>query len=109
MLQVAFVLVLAVLWMLTLTSPGGTDFLRVRVAQVGDGIIHVIDVMTGAAIVGLMVTLRGPLALASAVLLALWVLTLLGIPRLMGVPLAPLIVFVMIVGVSVHIVTHRSR
>jgi hypothetical protein len=109
MLQIAFVVVLAVLWMLTLTKTGGTDFLRVRAFQTGSSIVYVIDLLTGLAIVGLMVTLRGPLALAAGVLLALWALTLLGIPRVMGVPLSPLIVFVLIVGVTVHIVTHRSR
>ena len=109
MLQIAFVVVLAVLWMLTLIRPGGTDFFRVEVLRAGGGIIRVIDVLTGLAIIGLMVTLRGPLALAAGALLALWALTLLGIPQVMGVPLSPLIVFVMIVGVSVHIVTHRNR
>ncbi len=109
MLQIAFVVVLAVLWMLTLTQTGGTDFLQVRVVQVGTSIVKVIDVLTGLAIIGLMVTLRGPLALAAGVLLGLWALTLLGVPRLMGVPLSPLIVFVLIVGASVHIVTHRNR
>lgn len=109
MLQIAFVAILAVLWMLTLANTGGMDFLRVRVVQVGTNIVYVIDVLTGLAIVGLMVTMRGPLAIAAGALLTLWALTLLGIPRLMGVPLSPLIVFVLVVGATVHIVTHRSR
>jgi hypothetical protein len=109
MLQIGFVLVLAILWALTLTQPGGGDFIRVRVYQQGFTVIRVIDVLTGLVIVGLMVTMRGPLALTAAVLLVLWLLTLLGIPQIQGVALGPLIVLIIIMGATVHIVTHRSR
>ncbi|MGE3272571.1 MAG: hypothetical protein AB7P40_27765 [Chloroflexota bacterium] len=108
MLQIAFVLVLAALWAATFNQPGGTDFIRVEAFRVGSTIIYLTDVLTGVMIVGLMVTMRGPLAITAAVLLALWMLTLVGIPRVMGVPLSPLIVFVIVVGASVHIVTHRT-
>lgn len=109
MLQIGFVLVLAILWALTLTQPGGGDFIRARVYQQGFTVIRVIDVLTGLVIVGLMVTMRGPLALTAAVLLVLWLLTLLGIPQVQGVALGPLIVLIIIMGATVHIVTHRSR
>ena len=108
MLQIAFVLVLAMLWALTFAQPGGADFLKVRVYQQGFTIIRVLDVLTGLGIVGLMVTMRGPLALTAAVMLGLWVLTLLGIPQISGVEIAPVIVLVIIMGATVHIVTHKS-
>jgi hypothetical protein len=79
------------------------------VYQQGFTVIRVIDVLTGLVIVGLMVTMRGPLALTAAVLLVLWLLTLLGIPQVQGVALGPLIVLIIIMGATVHIVTHRSR
>jgi hypothetical protein len=109
MVQLAFVLVLAVLWALTLTQPGGIDFVQVRVFQRGDTVIRVLDVLTGLAIVGLIVAMRGPLALTGCALLVLWLLTLLGVPEVQGVAVAPLVVLVIIVGATVQIVTHRSR
>ena len=108
MLQIAFVLVLAALWALTFNAPGGRDFIRVEAFRVGATIIYLTDILTGVMIFGLMVTMRGPLAITAGVLLVLWLLTLIGIPRVMDVPLAPLIVFVIVVGSSVHIVTHRG-
>ncbi len=109
MLQISFVLVLTMLWALTFAAPGGADFLKVRVYQEGFAIVRVLDVLTGLGIVGLMVTMRGPLALTAAVLLGLWVLTLVNIPQLYGVALAPLIVLVIVMGTTVQIVTHKSR
>lgn len=109
MLQIAFVVVLAVLWALTMAQPGGTDFLRVRVVQIGTTVIRTIDLLTGMAIVGLMVTMRGPLALTAGALLILWILTLFGVPQVQGVALPPLIVMIIVIGTTVHIVTHRSR
>ena len=82
MLQISFVLVLTMLWALAFAQPGGADFLKVRVVQEGFTIVRVLDVLTGLAIVGLMVTMRGPLSLTAAVMLALWILTLLGIPQI---------------------------
>jgi hypothetical protein len=108
MLQIAFVIVLAMLWALTFAQPGGADFLKVHVFQRAAFIVRVIDVLTGLAIVGLMVTMRGPLALTAAALLVLWLLTLLGIPQIAGVSLGPIIVLVIIMGATVHIVTHKS-
>ena len=109
MLQVAFVLVLTMLWALTFAAPGGADFIKVRVYQEGFTVIRVLDVLTGLGIIGLMVTMRGPLALTAAVLLGMWVLTLVNVPQIYGVALAPLIVLVIVMGTTVQIVTHKSR
>jgi hypothetical protein len=109
MLQISFVLVLALLWALAVAQPGGADFLKVRVVQEGFTIVRVLDVLTGLAIVGLMVSMRGPLSLTAAVMLVLWILTLLGIPQIQGVEIAPLIVLVIVMGATVHIVTHKAR
>jgi hypothetical protein len=109
MLQIALVLVLAALWAVTFNQPGGRDFIRVEAFRIGSTIIYLTDILTGVVIFGLMVTMRGPLAVTAGVLLVLWLLTLIGIPRVLDVPLAPLIVFVIVVGTSVSIVTHRSR
>ena len=109
MLQVAFVLVLTMLWALTFAAPGGADFIKVRVYQEGFTVIRVLDVLTGLGIVGLMVTMRGPLALTAAVLLGMWVLTLVNVPQIYGVALAPLIVLVIVMGTTVQIVTHKAR
>ena len=109
MLQVALVLVLAALWAVTFNQPGGRDFIRVEAFRIGSTIVYLTDILTGVVIFGLMVTMRGPLAVTAGVLLVLWLLTLIGIPRVLDVPLAPLIVFVIVVGTSVSIVTHRSR
>lgn len=109
MLQIAFVLVLTMLWALTFVQPGGADFLRVRVYQEGFTVVRVLDVLTGLGILGLMVTMRGPLALTAAVLLGLWVLTLINVPQIYGVALAPLIVLVIVMGATVQVVTHKSR
>jgi hypothetical protein len=109
MLQIAFVLVLAVLWALTLTQPGGSDFVRIRVFQSGVTVIRVLDVLICMAILALLVTMRGPLRIMSAALLVLWALTLVGVPQVMGVSISPLIVLIIIMGATVHIVTHRSH
>jgi len=109
MLQISFVLVLAMLWALTFAAPGGADFLKVHVLQRGFTIVRVLDVLTGLGIVGLMVTMRGPLALTAGVMLVLWLLTLAGIPQIQGVQIAPVIVLVIVMGATVHIVTHKAR
>jgi hypothetical protein len=108
MLQIAFVLVLAMLWALTIAQPGGTDFLRVRVFQIGPNVIRTLDILTGLAIVGLMVSMPGPLRLTAGILLVLWAVSLLGIPQVQGVQLAPLIVLIIVIGATVQIVTHKS-
>jgi hypothetical protein len=109
MLQISFVLVLAMLWALTFAAPGGADFLKVRVYQQGFTIIRTLDVLTGLGIVGLMVTMRGPLALTAGVMLVLWLLTLIGVPQIWGFQIAPIIVLVIVMGATVHIVTHKSH
>ncbi len=109
MVRMAFVVVLALLWALTLVQPGGSDFLRARVIQQGFVIVRVIDVLTGLAIVGLMVSMPGPLALTGAVLFALWLAALVGLPQMQGLAVAPLVVLIVIIGATVHIVTHRSH
>src|SRR6185436_13809674 len=106
---ISFVMVLAMLWALTFAQPGGADFLKVRVFQQGFTIVRVLDVLTGLGIVGLMVSMRGPLALTAGVMLVLWTLTLLGIPKVQGIEIAPIIVLVIVMGATVHIVTHKSR
>src|SRR5262245_53025732 len=105
MLQISFVLVLAMLWALTFAAPGGADFLKVRVYQQGFTIVRMLDVLTGLGIVGLMVTMRGPLALTAGVMLVLWLLTLVGVPEIWGFQIAPIIVLVIVMGATVQIVT----
>ena len=109
MLQIGFVVVLAVLWMLTLTNVGGTDFLRATVWRYGFSVIRTQDILIGLAILGIMVTTRGPLALTAFALFCVWILTLLGVPQLMGVEVSPVIVIMIVVGVCVHIVTQRDH
>ena len=53
MLQIALVIVLAVLWVLTVTQLGGTDFLRVTALQVGDKSFKVTDFAIGLVIVAI--------------------------------------------------------
>lgn len=108
MLQIGFVLVLAMLWALTFAQPGGTDFLRVRVFQLGPNVVRMLDLLTGLTIVGLMASMSGPLRLTAGILLLLWFVTLLGIPQIQGVQLAPLIVLIIVIGATVQIVTHKS-
>ena len=109
MLQIALVVILAILWLLTLTRIGGTDFIRVTAFQFGGTSLKVLDVIVGMVIIGIISTMRGPLAWTGVALLILWVLTLLGIPQVQGVAVEPLILFVILIGTSVHIVTHRRR
>jgi len=108
MLQIILVAVLAVLWIGTVTQVGGTDFLRVTALQVGQTTFRVTDFAIGLVLIGIIATMRGPLMLTGVALLVLWVLTLLGIPRVQGVPLEPLILLIIVIGTCVHIVTHRS-
>jgi hypothetical protein len=107
-IQLLLVAVLAVLWIGTVSQVGGTDFLRVTAFQFGQTTMRVTDVATGLVILGIIATMRGPLMLTGVALLVLWVLTLLGIPRVQGVPLEPLILLIIVVGTCVHVVTHRS-
>ena len=109
MIQLILVAVLAVLWIGTVTQVGGTDFLRVTAFQFGQTTMKVSDVATGLVIVGIIATMRGPLMLTGVALLTLWVLTLLGIPRIQGVPLEPLILLIIVIGTCVHVVTHRGN
>ena len=85
MLQLGLVAVLALLWMLTLTNVGGTDFLRVTAFKYGFTVIRTQDVLIGLAILGVAITTRGPLALTAIALFCVWLLTLFGVPQLFGV------------------------
>jgi hypothetical protein len=109
MLQLGFVVILALLWMFTLTNFGGADFLRVTVWQYGYSVIRTQDILIGLAILGVAVTTRGPLALTAVALFCVWLLTLFGVPQLFGVEIAPVIVIMIVVGVCVHIVTQRDH
>lgn len=106
---IIFVLLLTGLWLVTIVQPGGLDFLRVTAFRIASIPFTVVDVLTGLLIVGVIATVRGPLAIAGCALLVLWIMTLVGIPRLSGVALAPVIVFVIVVGATVHVVTYRME
>src|SRR3954466_15131154 len=109
MLQIVIVLALAALWLVNMTHVGGTDFLRVEVVRYGASIIRAQDLLIGLGILVLMISLRGPLALTTAALFVVWVLALFGIPQLFGVEIAPVVVIMVVVGVCVALVTHRSH
>ncbi|MFN8637452.1 MAG: hypothetical protein U0893_26675 [Chloroflexota bacterium] len=109
MIQIALVILLVVLWLLTVTQIGGLDFLRVTALTVGDKSFKVTDFAIGLVIVAVIATMRGPLQMTGIALFVLWVLTLMGIPRVQGIPLEPLILLIIVIGTSVHVVTHRTR
>ena len=109
LLQVGILAVLALLWMLSLTNVGGTDFLRVTVFRYGASVVRTQDVLVGIAILCLMISVRGPLMITAGALFCVWLLTILGIPQLFGVEIAPVVLIMIVVGVCVHIVTHRDQ
>ena len=109
MLQLVLVVVLALIWMTTITNVGGTDFLRVTVFKVGFSVIRVQDMLTGLVIVVFIISMRGPLAWTAGALLVVWALALFGVPQLFGVEVAPVVVIMLVVGVCVHMVTMRDH
>jgi hypothetical protein len=109
MLQIGFIVVLGVLWMLTLTNVGGTDFLKVTVYKYGFTVIKAQDVLIGLAILGVMITTRGPLAYTAGALFCVWLLALFGVPQRFGIEIAPVIVIMIVVGICVHVVTIRDH
>ena len=104
----ALFLVLLVLWLLGFLRPGNLDFMRAPAFSYGGYTATILDVLVGIAIVWVILALRGPLAVAGAVLLALWVLSILGFVVIEGLPLPVLIVLVLMVGVMIHLLTRRT-
>ena len=109
MIQIVLILVLAGLWLSTFTEAGGMDFLRVTVFKAGFNVIRVQDMLIGLVIVCMIIATTGPLAFTAAALLVLWGMSLFGVPQLLGFPVEPVIVIVMVVGVCVHFVTQRDH
>jgi hypothetical protein len=109
MIQLVLVLALALLWMTTVTNPGGTDFLRVQVFKAGFNIIRVQDMLIGLIIVCFIISTRGPIAFTGMALLVLWAMSLFGLPQLFGVEITPIVAIVLVVGVCVHFVTQRDH
>src|SRR4051794_30329262 len=105
MLQSVLVLVLALIWMTTLTNVGGTDFLRVTVVKVGFNVIRAQDVLIGLVIACFIISTRGPMAWTGGAVLVLWAMSLFGLPQLFGVEVAPIFAIVIVVGACVHFVT----
>jgi hypothetical protein len=109
MIQLALVLILALLWMSTITNVGGSDFLKVTVFQVGINVIKVLDMLVGLVILCVIISTRGPLLFTAISLFVLWGLSLFGLPRLFGIEVMPMVVVIMVVGLCVHFVTLRDH
>jgi hypothetical protein len=106
---IVLVLALAALSTYTLMQPTGLDFLRVSAFKIGATNIKVVDMLTGLGILGVIAASRGPLAVASGAMFVLWLMTLFGLNRLFGLDVSPLIVYVIVVGGVVQVVTHKSN
>lgn len=109
MILLSMVAALAVLWVITFTNPAGTDFLRVTAFNIPDHPIKGLDVLIGLVILGIGAAMSGPLRATAGALFVLWLLTLMGVPRVAGVPLQPVIVMIIVVGGAVHAVTYKVR
>src|SRR5262245_7642296 len=101
MVQLVLVILLAALWLTTMTNPGGSDFLRVTVFKYGFNVIRVQDMLIGLVIICMIIATRGPLSFTSAAMLVLWAMNLFGVPQLFGFEILPVVVVVMLVGVCV--------
>ena len=105
------ILLLALTGLATYTylQPTGMDFLRVEAFKVGATSIKTVDMLTGLGIVGVIAASRGPMMVAAGAMFALWVMTLFGLTRFIGMDVSPLIVYVIVVGGVVQVVTHKSN
>jgi hypothetical protein len=110
---IILLLLLAGLSTYTLLQPSGLDFLRVEafrfVTPLGLTIVKVTDLLTAFGILGVISLTRGPLMVASGAMFVLWAMTLVGFSKFAGLDVSPLIVYVIIVGGVVHIVTYKDH
>ena len=90
-------------------QPTGLDFLRVSAFKIGATDVKVVDMLTGLGILGVIAASRGPLAVAAGAMFGLWLMTLFGLSRMFGLDVSPLIVYVIIVGGVVQVVTYREN
>ena len=104
---VALLLVLLILWLLGFLRVGNLEFLRVPVFAVDGRSVTLLDLLVPLAVILVIAFLPGPLAIAAAVLLALWVLSVLGLIAIEGIPLSTLIILAIIVGLLVHALRRR--
>jgi hypothetical protein len=93
----------------TLMQPTGLDFLRVEAFKIGMTSIKAADMLIGLGILGVILASRGPMVVASTAMFALWVMTLFGWSHLWGLDVSPLIVYVVVVGGVVQIVTYKAH
>ncbi|MCC6174322.1 MAG: hypothetical protein IT305_03365 [Chloroflexi bacterium] len=104
----ALAVVLATLWLITLLQPSGLAFLQATALRVAGLPISVETVLIALVILAIIAVVRGPIGLAGIILLVFWGLTVVGYTTYQGVALAPMIVFIVIVGTAVHAVTNKS-
>jgi hypothetical protein len=97
----------------TMLQPTGLDFLRVEAFRfttpLGLTILRVSDMLTAFGILGVVALTRGPLMVASGAMFVLWALTLTGFTKFAGLDVSPLILWVIIVGGIVHVVTYKDH
>jgi hypothetical protein len=65
--------------------------------------------LTGLGSVGVVAASRGPLMVASGAMFALWLMTLFGLNTMFGLDVSPLIVYVVVVGGVVQVVTYKTN
>jgi hypothetical protein len=110
---IILLVLLAVSSTYTMWQPTGLDFLRVEALRFstpfGLTILKVTDMLTGFGILGVVALTRGPLMVASAAMFVLWAMTLIGVSKVAGLDVSPLIVYVIVVGGVVHIVTYKDH
>src|SRR2546423_4277151 len=113
MVLIVLLVVLAGLGTYTWMQPTGLDFLRVEAFRFSTGygltIVKTSDMLTGLGILGVVALTRGPLMVASAAMFVLWALTLVGLTKFAGLDVSPLIIYVVVVGGVVHIVTYKDH
>ena len=99
---IALLLLLVILWSLGFLRIGDLDFLRVPVITIDGRAVTLLDILVALTVIFVIAALPGPLGFAAGILLILWLLSVLGLIAIEGIPLSTLIILAIIVGLLVH-------
>ena len=104
---IALLLVLVILWALGFLRIGDLDFLRVPAITIDGRVVTLLDILVALTVIFVIAALPGPLGIAAGILLILWLLSVLGLIAIEGVPLSTLIILVIILALLFHIPRRR--
>lgn len=101
------IIVLAILWVLGYIHIGGINFPDTALFTINGQVISIVDLLVFLVVLLAISMLPRPFREISGVLLILWLLAVLGVISILGVGLPAILLFALIVGLIISLVSSR--